>query len=149
MMGYFLFGSSFVGWNKNEPENAHARWTEVQVPPAHRRTGLGTALLRAGDAAVAEKALRDSVRLRPESAATRYNLAVVLEFRKNLPEAESNLTRALRIDPAYGAAHLKLGEILIEQRRNADAVPHLRQAAASKDGNIAQLAAADLARIAP
>jgi GNAT superfamily N-acetyltransferase len=42
-----LAGSSFVGWNKNEPENAHARWTEVNVLPAHRRKGLGTALYRA------------------------------------------------------------------------------------------------------
>ena len=42
-----LVGSSFVGWNKNEPENAHARWTEVNVLPAHRRKGLGRALFRA------------------------------------------------------------------------------------------------------
>src|SRR5205814_10499660 len=26
-----LVGTGFVGWNKNEPENAHARWTEVNV----------------------------------------------------------------------------------------------------------------------
>ena len=42
-----LVGSSFVGWNKNEPENAHARWTEVNVLPEHRRKGIGRALLRA------------------------------------------------------------------------------------------------------
>src|ERR1043165_4432750 len=30
-----LVGSGFVGWNKNEPENAHARWTEVNVLPAY------------------------------------------------------------------------------------------------------------------
>jgi predicted CXXCH cytochrome family protein len=112
------------------------------------RNDLGRALLHAGDPAGAEKALRESVRLKPESAGTRYNLAVVLEFRKNLPEAEWNLASAVRIDPAYGAAHLKLGEILMAQHRNAEAVPHLRQAAASPDRNIAQLAAADLSRLA-
>src|SRR5260370_20649942 len=42
-----LVGSSFVGWNKNEPENAHARWTEVNVLPDHRRKGVGRALMRA------------------------------------------------------------------------------------------------------
>lgn len=42
-----LVGSSFVGWNTNEPENAHARWTEVSVLTAHRRRGLGRALLKA------------------------------------------------------------------------------------------------------
>jgi GNAT superfamily N-acetyltransferase len=41
-----LAGSAFVGYNANEPENAHARWTEIQVAPAHRRKGLGRALLR-------------------------------------------------------------------------------------------------------
>ena len=42
-----LVGSSFVGWNKNEPENAHARWTEVNVLPEHRRKGVGRALMGA------------------------------------------------------------------------------------------------------
>ncbi len=42
-----LVGSAFVGWSKNEPENAHARWTEVHVIPEHRRRGIGRALLRA------------------------------------------------------------------------------------------------------
>jgi mycothiol synthase len=41
-----LVGSGFVGWNTNEPENAHARWTEVNVLPAHRKKGLGHALYR-------------------------------------------------------------------------------------------------------
>lgn len=40
-----LVGSAYVGYNTNEPENAHARWTEVNVLPAHRRRGLGRALL--------------------------------------------------------------------------------------------------------
>src|SRR5919109_1557212 len=42
-----LVGSGFVGWNKHEPENAHARWTEVNVLPEYRRRGIGRALMRA------------------------------------------------------------------------------------------------------
>lgn len=42
-----LVGTGFVGWNKNEPENAHARWTEVNVLPEYRRRGIGRALMRA------------------------------------------------------------------------------------------------------
>ncbi len=42
-----LAGTAYVGFNKNEPENAHARWTEVSVLPAHRRRGVGRALLGA------------------------------------------------------------------------------------------------------
>ena len=42
-----LVGIGFVGWNKDQPENAHARWTEVDVLPEHRRRGVGRALYRA------------------------------------------------------------------------------------------------------
>lgn len=42
-----LVGSSFVGRRLNEPENAHVRWTEVNVVPEHRRRGVGRALYRA------------------------------------------------------------------------------------------------------
>src|SRR5438034_3231881 len=42
-----LVGTGFVGWNKNEPENAHARWTEVNVLPAHRAKRLARAIMRA------------------------------------------------------------------------------------------------------
>lgn len=42
-----LVGSGFAGWSTNEPENAHARWTEISVLPAHRRRGVGRALLTA------------------------------------------------------------------------------------------------------
>lgn len=40
-------GYGFVGRNLNEPENAHIRWTEIGVLPAHRRRGVGRALFRA------------------------------------------------------------------------------------------------------
>jgi len=133
---------------QNEAITALREGLAAQPDSAELHNDLGSALLHSGDAAGAENALREAVRLKPESAATRYNLAFVLEFRKNLSEAENNLTAALRIDPAYGAAHLKLGEILIAQRRNAEAIPHLRKAVTSPDKNVAQLAAADLARIA-
>ena len=41
-----MVGTGFVGWNTNEPENAHARWTEVNILPAHRGKGLGRAMYR-------------------------------------------------------------------------------------------------------
>ncbi len=40
-------GFGFVGRNLNEPENAHVRWTDLGVLPAHRRRGVGRALFRA------------------------------------------------------------------------------------------------------
>lgn len=40
-------GYGAVGRSLNEPENAHVRWCELFVLPAHRRRGLGRALARA------------------------------------------------------------------------------------------------------
>ena len=46
-------GYSLVAWQKNDPGNQHLRWCEVAVAPAHRRRGLGRALLRRAVEAVA------------------------------------------------------------------------------------------------
>ena len=50
-----IVGYSVVGWEKNEPGNQHMRWCEVAVAPAHRRRGLGRALLRRAVQAVADQ----------------------------------------------------------------------------------------------
>ena len=50
-----IVGYSVVGWQKNEPGNQHMRWCEVAVGPAHRRRGLGRALLRHAVKAVADQ----------------------------------------------------------------------------------------------
>ncbi len=40
-----IAGRAFVGRELDDPENAHIRWCEVGVHPAHRRRGVGRALL--------------------------------------------------------------------------------------------------------
>ena len=53
--GGALVGYSVVNRSLNEPENAHLRWTELAVLPAHRRRGVGRALLRSLVDAVADQ----------------------------------------------------------------------------------------------
>ena len=53
--GGAIVGYSVVGWQKNEPGNQHLRWCEVAVAPAHRRRGLGRALLRRAVQAVVDQ----------------------------------------------------------------------------------------------
>jgi GNAT superfamily N-acetyltransferase len=48
-------GYSLVAWQTNDPGNRHLRWCEVAVAPAHRRRGVGRALLRRAVAAVADQ----------------------------------------------------------------------------------------------
>jgi len=50
-----MVGYSLVAWQKNDPGNQHLRWCEVAVAPAHRRRGLGRALLRRAVQAVADQ----------------------------------------------------------------------------------------------
>src|SRR5207244_10579179 len=52
----------------------------------------------------AEAALREAVRLRPESAATHTNLANVLVARGNLAEARNHFESAVRIGPSLEPA---------------------------------------------
>ncbi len=48
-------GYGVVGRSLNEPENAHMRWCEIVVLPAHRGRGVGRALLRRIVDAVADQ----------------------------------------------------------------------------------------------
>jgi len=50
-----IVGYSGVFWGKSEPGNQHLRWCEIAVAPAHRRRGLGRALLRRVIQAVADQ----------------------------------------------------------------------------------------------
>ena len=50
-----IVGYSGVFWQTNEPGNQHLRWCEIAVAPAHRRRGLGRALLRSAVQSVADQ----------------------------------------------------------------------------------------------
>jgi GNAT superfamily N-acetyltransferase len=50
-----VVGFSVVAWQKNEKGNQHLRWCEIAVAPAHRRRGIGRALLRRAVGAVADQ----------------------------------------------------------------------------------------------
>jgi GNAT superfamily N-acetyltransferase len=50
-----VVGYSVVAWQKNDPGNQHMRWCEVGVAQAHRRRGVGRALLRRAVGAVADQ----------------------------------------------------------------------------------------------
>jgi mycothiol synthase len=50
-----IVGYSGVFWQTNDPGNQHLRWCEMGVAPAHRRRGVGRALLRRAVEAVADQ----------------------------------------------------------------------------------------------
>jgi tetratricopeptide (TPR) repeat protein len=86
------------------------------------------------DDAIAE--FRQSIRLNPESATTRYNLGYALSARGRRDEAMTELNEALRLDPEYAQAHNNLGALLEVSGRLDEAQAHFEKAVALRPDNV-------------
>jgi tetratricopeptide (TPR) repeat protein len=87
--------------------------------------GLYLELDRPNDAVVQFEA---SAKLRPELAATHFNLGLALTLAGKLDEAIDQYQQALAINPAYALAHNNLGAMLLQKGAANEALPHLREA---------------------
>ncbi len=68
-------------------------------------------------------------RASPRPSAWPYiNLASALEFTGDFNEAELNLRKAIKIDPAIAAPHFELGNILVDNGHSAQAIEEFREA---------------------
>ena len=87
-------------------------------------------LVYAGEAqdAKAVEQLELAVRLKPESAAARTNLAASLFHSGKLELAEAQFRRALQMEPRNYDANHNLGELYIQSKRIAEAEPLLERA---------------------
>jgi tetratricopeptide (TPR) repeat protein len=91
--------------------------------------------------------LKAAVRLKPDAAAARTNLAASLSRLGDIPAAGQQLRKALELAPRDYTTNHNLGEFYIRSGRIADALPLLRQAQAldpSSYDNGYDLAMADL-----
>jgi len=91
---------------------------------------FGAMLWATGKELEAIDAMRTSVRLLPRDAEAHKNLAVIVNKRQRLDEAEGYLHRALQIDPNCAPAHLILGHNYQLQGRYAEARASLQAAIA-------------------
>jgi tetratricopeptide (TPR) repeat protein len=66
------------------------------------------------DAAGAVAALREAVRIYPNSVDAQLALGDALALERNLAEAADCYRRAIAIDPSHGEAHLRLGQALLK-----------------------------------
>ena len=87
-------------------------------------------LVYAGESqdAKAVEQLEIAVRLKPDSAAARTNLAASLFHSGKSELAEAQFRKALELEPRNYDANHNLGELYIQSRRIADAVPLLEKA---------------------
>jgi tetratricopeptide (TPR) repeat protein len=103
------------------------------VPEAHY--ALGTFLSRR-DPSAALASFREAIRLQPDYAAARLNLAVLLAQRNQLSEAEFHFKWALRARPDYPLAHLNYGLMLRGAGRSAEAEAQLQLAVNGSDAAV-------------
>jgi Tfp pilus assembly protein PilF len=96
--------------------------------PELARLVSGRERLINGDAAGAESALREAVRLDPRSLDALVSLGEVLTQQKKHRQAEDVLRRAVKVEPSNGDAHLRLGRCLMEQDNYNAALVPLRSA---------------------
>jgi tetratricopeptide (TPR) repeat protein len=97
--------------------------------------------------ALANQHLDKAVRLKPDSAAARTNLAANLVRMGKLDGAQEHLKKAVALEPRNFDANHNLGELYVRMGKLADAVPFLQQAQAinpSSYDNGYDLALADL-----
>ena len=77
-----------------------------------------------------------TVRVRPESAAARYNLGNALFRQGRRAEAIESLKGALALDPGYALAHDGLGVALHAEGKLVEATEHYRRAVQLEPGNV-------------
>ena len=78
----------------------------------------------------------ETVRVRPDSAAARYNLGNALFRQGRHAEAIESLRAALALRPDYALAHDGLGVALYSQGQIAEATEHYRRAVQLEPGNV-------------
>jgi len=101
-----------------------------------RRDGTNVALLddlavllaETGDYEGAATVFQTSLRLQPDSAAARFNVASALLETGRTPEARLYLEAALRADPSHALALYRLALVLKSQGETRGAIDHLRRA---------------------
>lgn len=87
-------------------------------------------LVYAGESqdALASQHLQRAVRLKPNSAAARTNLATSLIHSGNFQGAEEQLRKAVELEPRNFDANHNLGEVYVRMGKLSQAVPFLKQA---------------------
>ena len=102
----------------------HALELDPGYAPAH--ANLGTALLLTGRADEAVQPYEAAVRIDP-SAPAHTHLANALAQTGKPAAAIAEYETALRLNPNLADAHYNLGELLVTERRGAEAVPHFEK----------------------
>lgn len=93
------------------------RTTRSELPPMD----LAMLLEKSGDAAGAEKLIRESLEYNAKFADAHYQLGIVLRIQKKDADAMAEFQQTVKLQPRYAPAWLALGQLLDAQGRSAEA----------------------------
>lgn len=134
----FSLGRAYYGaGNPAQAAQAFQRAAALRPDDARTQFFLATMLEKSGDDAGAQTAYRALVKLRPANAEGHAGLGALLVKAGGTAMAEgiAELTEAVRLNSDHYEARLTLGRTLVNQKRAADALPHLLRAVALAPDN--------------
>lgn len=105
-------------------------WNQRGTRSAERGAPEDSALPAARSAFLAERALREHLRLSPQSPKGHAQLAVALLAQQRHAEAVEVLQAALKLKPTWRELHSNLGYACVQLGRDEDAISHFRNALA-------------------
>jgi tetratricopeptide (TPR) repeat protein len=91
----------------------------------------GLKALDANDPVTAEALLRQAATAQPNDFSIHFNLALALSMQQKDADAIAEFRRTLELKPALPQADLNLGMLLLRNKRPAEAIPVLKEAAES------------------
>src|SRR4051812_34627457 len=93
---------------RDPPGAPHSQAATLAVS-AEERQQTGVELMRRGLYREAAEEFRQSLRQKPDSAETLYNLGLVYDYLSDLKKSVGCYERVIRLDPGFAEAHSNLG----------------------------------------
>lgn len=117
---------------KNENDKAIAAFVKaIEIKPEYleAKYGYGVAYFQKKSYEVAEAVFRDVLKTRADMAEAHLNLGICLYHLKNMDAAETEFkaAAAAKGGEKFALAHLYLGQIYMQKKRNPDAIAELQK----------------------
>jgi serine/threonine-protein kinase len=105
---------------KDEAIACYKKAIELDPKLAEAHAGLGHALFARGQLEAAIACYRKAIELDPKAARFHHYLALTLKARGQVDAAITSFKQAIALDPKFASAHIKLGAILCDVKRDYD-----------------------------
>ncbi|MFN0278575.1 MAG: tetratricopeptide repeat protein [Pyrinomonadaceae bacterium] len=129
-VAWYQKGQILLG--KNDVDKAIESFVKaIEIAPNYMdaKYAFGMAQLQIKNYEVSEAVFRDVLKQTPDMSGAHLNLGISLFYLEKLDEAEAELKSAVasKTGDKLALAHLYLGQIYVQKKRNADAITELRK----------------------